>query len=154
MSNLIDFRKIPVRRDREFEDLVKLFVSNKNSDSDDSGNYIFNTIKEFMVFAAMVGFEFDRFEPIKAQSETISIILETYMTTDDDAYIYLIALSKEPTLDILKNDNLKKAVEYFEGYCNAGLLIIKEWKDNNYLGEIIDAEFIFKKALAHIVDNS
>ena len=144
MTNVIDWRNQPVHRDAEYEALVEQFCSSKSPGN--TKNVVFQHIKDFMIFAALVGFQLDLYKPLKSKNNTIKISLDTYSTTELDAYIYLMALSKYPTLDILKNENLKQTIEVFEAYCNGGLAHIKKWVFDN-VGKHSSANILFNQTL-------
>ncbi|MGL5336468.1 MAG: hypothetical protein ACRC9R_10065 [Enterovibrio sp.] len=149
MAELIDWRKLSVRRDARFESLEERFCSTKGAKSD---NQIFNTVKEFMVFAALVGYQVDDYQPLESKANTTPILLDTYATTGHDAYIYLIALAKKPSLDILKDENLKDAISIFEGFCNGGLNHIDGWIMNN-INEPLVANILFTQTLKYLAEN-
>ncbi|WP_226048876.1 hypothetical protein [Vibrio vulnificus] len=118
MADMIDWRKLSVRRDARFETLEERFCSTKGAKSD---SRVFSTVKELMVFAALVGYQLDDYQPLESKVNTTPILLDTYATTEHDAYIYLLALAKEPSLNMLKDEHLRDAIGIFEGYCNSGL---------------------------------
>ncbi|MGP8304587.1 hypothetical protein [Vibrio sp. YIC-376] len=149
MVEIFEWRKLRVHRDDRFEQLVDKLCSTKGGADKD---FVFNTVKEFMVFAALVGFQLNQYKPLASRSNTTSIALDTYATTKHDSYIYLIALAKEPTLDILKDQNLRDAIGIFEGYCNAGLIHIDNWVLNN-ISEPVLEETLFKETLDFLIDN-
>lgn len=148
MTEIFDWRKLSVRRDSRFDVLEQKFCSTKSSENSD---VVFRTVKEFMVFSALVGFQLDDFKPLKSSSST-PILLETYATTKHDAYIYLIALANNASLDILKDEGLRDAIGIFEGYCNAGLLHIDNWVLNN-ISEPILENILFYQTLNFLSDN-
>tara|TARA_R110001583_G_scaffold3666_11_gene22709 strand:+ start:13907 stop:14362 length:456 start_codon:yes stop_codon:yes gene_type:complete len=148
MSESLDWRKLAVRRDSCFDVLEKRFCSTKDSTNPDAA---FSTIKEFMVFAALVGFQLDEYQPITSKSNTGSILLETYASTKHDAYIYLIALGRKASLDILKDENLKEAIGVFEGYCNGGLRHIDNWVMNN-ISEPLVKNILFNETLEFLIN--
>lgn len=149
MSDIIDWRKLSVRRDASFEALEERFCSTKGAKAD---TRVFNTVKELMVFAALIGYQLNEFQPIASKSNTTPILLDTYSTTGHDAYIYLIALSKEPTLDMLKDENLRDAIGIFEGYCNGGLKLIDSWLMNN-ISESLVSNILFNQTLEYLIEN-
>lgn len=149
MTETFEWRKLRVHRDDRFEVLVEKLCSTKN---DADKNFVFSTVKEFMVFAALVGYQLDYFQPLQSKINSTSISLETYATTKHDAYIYLIALAKEPSLSILKDEGLRDAIGIFEGYCNAGLLHIDSWVLNN-INEPILENILFNQTLEFLSDN-
>jgi dnd system-associated protein 4 len=149
MSETLDWRKLAVRRDSRFDVLEKRFCSTKDSSNNDAA---FGTIKEFMVFAALIGFQLDDYQPIDAKSNAGGVLLEIFHKTKHDAYIYLIALGRKPSLDILKDDNLKEAIGIFEGYCNGGLRHIDNWVMNN-ISEPLVKNILFNQTLEYLINN-
>lgn len=137
-----DWRGINVNRDRKHEPLVEKLTQ---------GDYvIFNHNKDLMVFAAMAGYSFKKFEPVS--SDKIQITLGTYSTTQQDTYIYLLALLEKKDASCLKHENLNDAVKVFEGYCNAGLSIIQSWMDENP-GDPTGIETLEKKIIGQALKN-
>ena len=149
MAEMIDWRKLAVRRDARFESLEERFCSTKGAKSDAR---VFNTVKELMVFAALIGYQLDDYQPLESKVNTTPILLDTYATTGHDAYIYLIALAKEPSLDTLKDEHLKGAIGIFEGYCNSGLKYVDSWIMNN-IGEPLVANILFNQTLEYLIEN-
>ncbi|KAB7653192.1 MAG: hypothetical protein ACRDC6_09715 [Shewanella sp.] len=148
MAEMIDWRKLPVRRDCKFESLEELLCSTKGGAGDKK---TFNTIKELMVFAALVGYQLDKYEPITAKAKTTPILMDTYATSNHDEFIYLIALAKQPTLDILKDENIRNAINIFECYCNGGLNHIDNWIISN-IGEQNKVNILFNKTLDFLIE--
>ncbi|MGY6031279.1 hypothetical protein [Phytobacter sp. AG2a] len=149
MAEIIDWRKLSVRRDSRFEFLEEQLCSTKGAKNDFQ---VFGTVKELMVFAALVGYQLDDYQPLESKVNTTPILLDTYSTTGHDAYIYLIALAKESSLDILKDENLRYAVNIFEAYCNSGLKHIDSWIMNN-IGESMVANLLFNQTLEYLIEN-
>jgi dnd system-associated protein 4 len=112
---------ISVYRDRKHEPLVDKLTQ--------GDNVIFSHNKDLMVFAAMVGYSQKKSDPVS--SDKIQITLGTYANTQQDTFIYLLALLKTKDATCLKGDNLNDTVKVFEGYCNSGLNIIQSWLDKN-----------------------
>ena len=149
MAEILDWRKVQVHRDSRFESLEERFCSTKGANND---SRMFSTVKELMVFAALVGYQLDEYQPLEPKIKTTPILLDTYATTGHDAYIYLLALTKASSLDILKDENLRQAIDIFEGYCNSGLKIIDSWIMNN-IGEPLVTNIIFNQTLEYLVEN-
>lgn len=137
-----------VYRDSRYEHLVSKFASSENGKKK-----IFSTNKDMMTFCALLGFEKDLFHSIEPSAKKISISLETYANTRDDAYIYLLALAKEPILDILKTENLNKVIKVFEGYCNAGLKVLDEW-NMKHSGDSEGFDMLFDESFEHLISIS
>lgn len=120
-TDAINWRTIGVKRERNHDALIaRLTLDNKS---------IFQYLKDLMVFAAMVGYS--QGERREIAGDTIEIILETYATDEKDGFIYLLGLLEHEDGKVLKDQNLRKCVEVFEEYCNAGLYIIEAWLDDN-----------------------
>ena len=149
MDNYNEWRKLSVCRSTEYESLVEKLCSTKNALSNET---VFSTIKDFMVFSALVGFQLDLYRPLESKTNKISIILETYTSTNHDSYIYLMALSKKSSLDILKDENLREAIGIFEAYCNGGLEYISKWIFSN-VGKDIGSDILFNQTLEYLIDN-
>lgn len=149
MADFLDWRKLQVRRDSHFEYLEERFCSTKGAKND---SRVFSTVKELMVFAALVGYQLGDYQPLESKVNTTPILLDTYATTGHDAYIYLLALTKNSSLEILKDDNLREAIAIFEGYCNSGLKIIDSWIMNN-IGESLVTNILFNQTLEYLVEN-
>ncbi|WP_413479523.1 hypothetical protein [Vibrio hibernica] len=149
MAEMIDWRRLSVHRDNRFNDLDEKFCSTKGAKSDAC---VFNTVKELMVFAALIGYQEDEYHPLNTKANTTPISLDTYATTNHDAYIFLLALAKNPSLDILKDESLKDAIAIFEGYCNGGLKIIDSWVMNN-ISEPLITNVLFKQTLNYLIEH-
>ncbi|MCA0936669.1 hypothetical protein LCL85_14105 [Vibrio alginolyticus] len=149
MADTMDWRKLSVHRDARFESLEERFCSTKGAKNDDA---VFSTVKELMVFAALIGYQLNDYQPMSSKVGSTPILLDTYATTGHDAYIYLIALAKEPSLDMLKDENLRDAIGIFEGYCNSGLKHIDNWIMNN-IGEPLITNILFNQTLEYLIEN-
>ena len=123
MSKLND-RKwlgINIYRDRRHEPLVERLTQGEH--------IIFSHNKDLMVFAGMVGYSNKKSLPVS--NDKIQITLGTYANTQQDTYIYLLALLEYKNATCLKDEHLVDSVKIFEGFCNAGLDIIQGWLDGN-----------------------
>ncbi|MFC3202462.1 hypothetical protein ACFOEW_11610 [Alteromonas oceani] len=137
-----NWRDIQVYRDRKHEPLVEKLTQ--------GDHVIFNHNKDLMVFAAMVGYSNNKFEAVG--SDKIQITLGTYFNTQQDTFIYLLALLKKQDAACLKLENLNDAVKVFEGYCNSGLSIISSWMDENP-GDPTGIETLEKKIIEKALKN-
>lgn len=136
------WKKYPVKRERRHEPLVDKLCSNKEGS--------FTYIKDLMVFAAMVGYSKNERKELKGDG--IGIILETYASDEKDAFVYLLALITERNGTILRNENLNRAINIFEEYCNAGLETIQLWFDENP-GDHAGTDTLFEKIYAQVIEN-
>lgn len=120
--NKIDWRGLNVNRDRKHENLIKTLVENKDT-------AIFRFNKDLMVFAAMIGHAANK--RLALSSDRIPITLGTYHSTEDDGFIYLLALMENKNATCLKDPNLAASIKIFEEYCNGGLDLIQDWFRSN-----------------------
>lgn len=141
----IEWRNLNVYRERKYEHIIQKLVENKDS-------AIFKFNKDLMVFAAMVGHYFNKRLPIANYTDSISIILGTYASTQDDGFIYLMALMNNKNATCLKDQHLSQSVKIFEEYCNGGLDLINDWFNSNP-GDTLKTETIEKKLLEIIAFN-
>ncbi|MGP5230366.1 hypothetical protein [Psychrobacter celer] len=82
-----------------------------------------------MIFAAMIGYAYNK--RLSLSGDKISITLGTYYNTEDDGFIYLLALMENKNATCLKDPNLSDSIKIFEDYCNGGLDIIQDWFRSN-----------------------
>ena len=139
----INWRNLNVNRDRKYEHIVQKLVEDR-----DSG--IFNFNKDLMVFAAMVGHCFNK--KISLSSDKIPITLGTYSSTEDDGFIYLLALMENRNAKCLKDQNIQESIKIFEEYCNGGLDLINDWFQSNP-GDLMKIETLEQKLLDQILRN-
>lgn len=85
----------------------------------------FKEIRQILLFAACLGFRHGRREPVKSRSD--SVRWDTLIAIEGaEAVVSMIALSDSGEKDIVGSDGLKRSLEIFEEYANAGLSIIAE----------------------------
>lgn len=137
------WRNIQINRDRKHENLVQHLVENPNT-------AIFNFNKDLMVFAAILGYHYGIKRPLS--SDTIQIVLQTYHSTEDDGYIYLLALLENKNATCLKNENLVESKKIFEEYCNGGLELLQDWFDSNP-ADVEKIDTLQQKVEEHIRQN-
>ena len=118
----INWSNINVLRNRKYESLVNMLCVNT---SHEYGKPVFDFIKDLMVFAAMLGYKYQKMEEVEPNS--IQITLGTYATDEKDGYIYLLSLITNRNVECLRDENLHSTVKIFEKYCNGGLSIIQDW---------------------------
>ncbi|MGL5948114.1 MAG: hypothetical protein ACRCYV_03510 [Aeromonas sp.] len=145
----INWRVQSISRSDSYSHLVDKYCSTKK---DPGGQVVFKTVKEFMVFAALIAYQMDAFKPLDDKINSTGVALDTFSTTDHDAYVYMLALTKKPTLDMLKDESLREAIAIFEGYCNAGLEVINQWDLDN-IGMHGPIDMFFNKTLEYLIDH-
>lgn len=120
--NRKDWRGLNVYRDRRHENLIKTLVEDKDT-------AIFTYNKDLMVFAAMIGYSYNK--KLALSDDKISISLGTYYNSEDDGFIYLLALMENRNATCLKDANLASSIRIYEEYCNGGLDLIQDWFRSN-----------------------
>jgi dnd system-associated protein 4 len=142
-----NWMNINVLRSDEHADLVKRFCTQRNNDT---GRPVFAFIKDFLIFAAMVGFTLEKKTPLIDRSNTTQIILGTYASDDKDGFLYLLALLDKKDVLCLKDTELSSAVKVFEEYCNGGLFEIQSWLDFNG-GDMEGVDTLYDKILEQLL---
>lgn len=95
-----------------------------------TGKSVFATIKDFLCFAAVLGYAKNKRVPFD-HGEPKDDIQEFIFSKDKEAMrvIYLIALAASKSITIFKEENSDEMVRCFEEFANGGLSIIKSWHD-------------------------
>ena len=125
-SGKLNWRGLNVSRDRRHENLIRELVEDKETG-------IFSYIKDLMVFSAMLGYCYEIKKPLS--DDKVPITLGTYHNSEDDGFIYLLALMEKKDAICLKDNHLASSIKIFEEYCNGGLDLIQDWFASN----VIDA---------------
>lgn len=136
------WRTKDVNRDAKHDRLVKKLSGPTGS--------IFTHFKDLMVFAAMVGYSEKSKSPLGP--DKIRISLDTYSNTQQDTFIYLLALLENRDAECLKGENLSEAIKIFEQYCNSGLTIIQGWLDDAP-GDPSGLDTITQKVVEKVIQN-
>lgn len=87
----------------------------------------FGTIRELMCFAAVLGYEMERYEPLDRAQGVEDIGINVFENNNSDDLIYTLAVAHTGSTDVLKSSSEVDMVEIFEGYANAGLTLLKSW---------------------------
>jgi|MTBAKSStandDraft_2_1061841.scaffolds.fasta_scaffold03780_4 dnd system-associated protein 4 len=114
-----------VKRSVKYDNIVKSFCENQE---ELAGKAVFSTMREFMCFAAVLGFQYEKRVPFSPKEKTFEIdgrIFANHPTTVD--LLHLIALAVEKKVDILRDENENDVVGIFEEYANGGFQIIESW---------------------------
>jgi dnd system-associated protein 4 len=109
------------------ESVVQLLCTDRDVDAERS---LFPTIRELLVFAALLGYSENRRVPLDKTQGVIDISYQQFEHPSSDGadeIVYLIALSEEKDLTILRRGNENKCAEIFEEYANGGLEMIRSW---------------------------
>jgi dnd system-associated protein 4 len=99
-----------------------------------TGIAAFPTIKALQCYAALLGFDQKRREPLD-KKETENIEWHTFNNDGYTQYIYLIALAETKSINVLKydvdnsqpGDAEEDMVRIFEEYANGGFAILESW---------------------------
>lgn len=112
----------PVKRSKQFDDLIETL-----SKTNTNGQKLFNTIRELLCFAAMLGYAEDKKVPLNKSLGMEDISYQQFEFNDSNDFIYLIAVAETSSTDCLKEDSDIDMVEIFEEYANGGLESISSW---------------------------
>jgi len=122
-----------VRRNDKYKDVVNLLVFGA-LDGESGGNKSFDDIKDLIIFAAMVGKQYEKMEEVESGKST-PIILGTFSGSGSSKgsrvgqhdIIFMFGLLLEKDVSAIRDENISVCVEAFERYSNGGLSIIYEW---------------------------
>ena len=90
----------------------------------DKGTSVFKTIKQLMIFAAMLGFSKQRRTMLKAEGGYEDIGYDTFATDDSHDYIFLLAVAHSGDASILSEDNNEEIVKYLRNMLMAVLRLL------------------------------
>jgi len=112
-----------VKRSARFEPIVRqLAVSTHPT----AKRQIFPSMRELICFAAVLGFDRNSTRHLDEETEEIDgRIFEAHQQSTD--LIYLIALAQSRDAEILRDENMDRAIGIFEQYADGGLSIIESW---------------------------
>jgi dnd system-associated protein 4 len=112
-----------LRLESEYEPMVRQFAEKTHPDSRKS---IFPTMREFMCFAAVVGFHEGKRTPLKG--DTFEIDARIFQNSQQAIdLLYLIALAGSRDVNILREERDDELTAIFEEYANGGLAKIADW---------------------------
>jgi dnd system-associated protein 4 len=113
-----------LRRDRQWTGLIDRLIEEKDPDT---GQSAFPSLRELMCFAASLGYEQARREPLG--EDRVDFVEGRVFPRSDVALdlLYLIALAAERRVEIVDEEHEDQAVQIFEEYANGGLSIINKW---------------------------
>ena len=122
-----------VVRGKSHEEMVQKLARN----SADGSQTVFQTIRELLCFAAMLGFQKKKRSKIHANERGEDVMIEEFERVNAVDYIYCIAVAETGGMEILKADSEEDMVTIFEEYINGGLEILKGWKTkyNDEIGQ-------------------
>ncbi len=123
-----------IYRSKKHANLISILTSKDPN----TGVAAFPTIKALQCYAAMVGFDQGRREPLE-RGDTENIEWHTFNNDGYTEYIYLIALAETRNLGVLRYDVensdtggfSEDMVKIFEEYSNGGFQILQSWLDKS-----------------------
>ena len=121
-----------VRRNDKYKDVVNLLVYG-SLDGRTGGLKPFDNIKDLIIFAAMVGMQFETTEDVDPSS-SIPITLGTFSGAGSRGtrvgqhdIIFMFGLLLKKDISAIKDENLSDSIALFEQYSNGGLSMIQDW---------------------------
>lgn len=113
----------PVRYPLSSEGTLKVMYDHPHSLT---GQKLFPTIRSALCFAALVGYECDKREPLSGETSALDARL-VFGNAPTVETIYSIALADSRDMDIIRPENEEKMVNIFEEYIAGGLQEITAW---------------------------
>lgn len=113
-----------LRRTKQWTGLIDRMTEEKDPET---GQCAFPTLRELMCFAACLGYEFDRREPLG--EDAVDFVEGRVFPRSDVALdlLYLIGLAAEKNVNVVQEENEDKAIKIFEEYANGGFTILNDW---------------------------
>ena len=111
-----------VYRSKIHEDMVQLLA---RTTVDKAETSLFTTIRQLMIFAALLGYSQNRKIPLD-KTKGVEYI-QIHIFENDLDYINMIALADQQNPEIFKDNNNFDVIEVFEEYANGGFEIINGW---------------------------
>lgn len=110
-------------RDAKYNELADRLALNALSST---GQRLFDTFMDLMIFAAAIGFSSGKRIPLETKGLEIREV--TFENNQKDGLIYLLALINTKDGNILRDENSAECWKIFEEYANGGMQIL-----DNYL---------------------
>jgi dnd system-associated protein 4 len=115
-----------LRRSKQWTGLIDRLVEEKDPET---GQTAFPTLRELMVFAATLGYEQARREPLG--DDSVDFVEGRVFPRSDVALdlLYLIALAAERKVEAIDEEHEETALTVFEAYANGGFAVMDSWLD-------------------------
>jgi dnd system-associated protein 4 len=88
---------------------------------------LFPTIREFLCFAALLGFSEGRKIPLDSEAGVEDVSYQQFERGDAEDLIFAVSVADKGNVDILREGNETECAQIFEEYVNGGMFIVSEW---------------------------
>jgi len=95
----------------------------------ETGEPVFKTIMELLIFAAGIGFSSKRRTPVSSSGKAVPYRI--FKNNEKDGYLYLLALAETKNSECLGPDDNDMVAQIFEEYAAGGLEEITDWLNDN-----------------------
>jgi dnd system-associated protein 4 len=112
-----------INRSRVHEDMVQRLSMVKLPGADRT---LFPTIREFLCFAALLGYSEGRRVPLDRVAGVEDVSYQQFERGDAEDLIHLLALAETKDPEVLKDGEEERCAEIFEEYANGGLQVLRE----------------------------
>ena len=117
--------RVALHLDEQFSDTINKLFDQKDKVT---GERLFPTLVDLMVFAAMVGRDtFDDCKGVKVSAKGREISSDVVQNQNRDGIAYLLALDGNKDGNILREENDKEMWDYLQNYAFLGLQQIETW---------------------------
>ena len=117
--------RVTLNFDDQFNETIGKLYDEKDTDT---GDRLFPTLVDLMVFCAMVGRDtFDNCDGVKVSSKGREISSEVFQTQGKAGIAYLLALDHKNDGNILREDKDKEMWNYIQNFSFLGLQQIEKW---------------------------
>ena len=117
--------RVALHLDEQFSDTINKLFDEKDKVT---GERLFPTLVDLMVFAAMVGRDtFDDCKGVKVSAKGREISSDVVQNQNRDGIAYLLALDGNKDRNILREENDKEMWDYLQNYAFLGLQQIETW---------------------------
>lgn len=117
-------RTANINRSRVHEEMVQRLSNRKLPGANRN---LFPTIREFLCFAALLGYSENRKVPLDRSEGVEDVSYQQFERGDAEDLIYLIALGHTKNPEVLRDGEEGTCAEIFEEFANGGFEIIRDW---------------------------
>ena len=135
--------RVALHLDIQFTDIINKLFDDKDSVT---GDRIFPTLVDLMIFAAMVGRDkFDDCSDVKVGTTGREISSDVIQNQRKDGIAYLLALDNDNDGNILREENEKEMWAFLQNYAFLGLQQIEIWFSDPSNANIEPKDIILEK---------